>query len=194
MVPRNNLLVCVTRKVYYCAKVSFFFCFTSFLFLFSGGDLACVVFSQPSSLWHYFACFCLPYEFVVLFFSFCSLSCSIACAHRKFVPGISLTIGPESGRTLWVYYIIHNEAGQDGRLNVKTPHTLGRLTLCTRGILHHEKRFSLHCGCVCSFFLPVDIQRNQCPCRFFNLGEIQSSVLTKLRHRDTSNTNMQAVR
>ena len=29
-------------------------------------------------------------------------------------------------------------------------------------------------------------QHNQCPCRFFNSREIRSSVVTKLRHRDTT--------
>ena len=30
-------------------------------------------------------------------------------------------------------------------------------------------------------FLPVDIQHNQCPCRFFYRGDMKSSVDTKLR-------------
>ena len=33
------------------------------------------------------------------------------------------------------------------------------------------------------FFLPFDIQHNQCPCRFFNSRGDTSSVVTKLRHR-----------
>ena len=45
--------------------------------------------------------------------------------------------------------------------------------------------------CVCvlhikPFFLPVDIQHNQCPCRFSNPRRDTSSVVTKLRHRDTT--------
>ena len=35
------------------------------------------------------------------------------------------------------------------------------------------------------FFLQVDIQHNQCPCRFFDHRDT-SSVVTKLRHRDTT--------
>ena len=33
------------------------------------------------------------------------------------------------------------------------------------------------------FLLPVDIQHNQCPCRFFNSKKNTSSVATILRHR-----------
>ena len=45
--------------------------------------------------------------------------------------------------------------------------------------------------CVCvlhikPFFLPVDIQHNQCPCRFSNPRRDTSSVVTKLRHRDST--------
>ena len=36
------------------------------------------------------------------------------------------------------------------------------------------------------FFLPVDIQHNQCPCRFVNPRKDKSSVVTKLRHRDNT--------
>ena len=43
------------------------------------------------------------------------------------------------------------------------------------------------------FFLPVGIQHNQCPCRFFNPINRRdtSSVVTKLRHRDTTLPRMQ---
>ena len=46
--------------------------------------------------------------------------------------------------------------------------------------------------CVCVFFtlkplfLPVDIQHNQCPCRFSNPRRDTSSAVTKLRHRDNT--------
>ena len=36
------------------------------------------------------------------------------------------------------------------------------------------------------FFLPVDIQHNQCPCRFYNPRRYTSDVVTKLRQRDTT--------
>ena len=36
------------------------------------------------------------------------------------------------------------------------------------------------------FFLPVDNQHNQCPCRLFNPRRDTSSLVTKLRHRDTT--------
>ena len=52
--------------------------------------------------------------------------------------------------------------------------------------------------CVCvlhikPFFLHVDIQHNQCPCRFFNPINRRdtSSGVTKLRHRDTTLPRMQ---
>ena len=49
--------------------------------------------------------------------------------------------------------------------------------------------WSWFCVCVLHikpFFLPVDFQHNQCPCRFFNPRRDASSVVTKLRHRDTT--------
>ena len=60
----------------------------------------------------------------------------------------------------------------------------------------------LHCllclpyMCVCvlhikPLFLPVGIQNNQCPCRFFNSRRDTSSVVTKLRHRYVLGTNYQ---
>ena len=39
---------------------------------------------------------------------------------------------------------------------------------------------------VISLFLPVGIQHNQCSCRFFNARSDTSSVVTKVRHRDTT--------
>ena len=41
------------------------------------------------------------------------------------------------------------------------------------------------------FFLPVDIQHNQCPCRFSNPRRDTSSVVTKLRHRDSTSPRVQ---
>ena len=55
----------------------------------------------------------------------------------------------------------------------------------------------LECVCVLHikpFFLPVDIQHNQCPCRFFNPTRDTSSVVTKLRHRDTTRDDVKASR
>ena len=51
--------------------------------------------------------------------------------------------------------------------------------------------------CVCvlhikPFFRPVDIQQNQCPCRFFNFRRDTSYVVAKLRHsRYTTLTRVQ---
>ena len=56
----------------------------------------------------------------------------------------------------------------------------------------HDVRYDRICvsvACVCfhvkPFFLPVDIQQNQCLCRFFNTRRDTSSVVTNLRHRNT---------
>ena len=40
-------------------------------------------------------------------------------------------------------------------------------------------------------FLPVNIQHNQRPCRFFNPRRDKSYVVTKLRHKDTTLPRMQ---
>ena len=62
--------------------------------------------------------------------------------------------------------------------------------------LQATKTLTLKQQCVCvlhfkPFFPPVDIQHNPCPCRFFNPREIQSYVVTKLRHRDTTLVRIQ---
>ena len=43
------------------------------------------------------------------------------------------------------------------------------------------------------FLLPVDMQRNQYPCRFFNPRRDASYMVAKLRHRDTTLPRMYAV-
>ena len=95
------------------------------------------------------------------------------------------------------YYWLSNRRNIFGTLEMKTPTQknhitfyAGKLRKCVCGlyIISTCRQSSSTSVRVCvlhiePFFLPVDIQHNQCPCRFFNPGRDASSVVINLRHR-----------
>ena len=90
-----------------------------------------------------------------------------------------------------IFNILFGKPPRESSQVVVVPRDVDCREICAVAAMIEYRQAAASMQCVCvlhikPFFLPIDIQHNQCPCRFFNPRRDTSSVVTKLHHRDTT--------